>query len=291
MEQENENNQITQNNKDENKLNKINFKYQINYSEIMKNVNDYYYNDKNYSLSQYCINFSLSLSYIDKENKINFYSILFLIYNKYDKIDICINIIEKLINLNKKKILKYLLTLSEKLLMKKNYFYSLRYIQNSLFIMQNYQISDNKFDSFNKDCINCLEQYLNNAKNKFEKNKSMNIEILQKIKNILSNNNPIDNNNENENNENDNNYVYLINKKWVNKALKFIDKYIEIFSDDNEVENLFENAFNFRFVYLNYFGDNYSGIVFPGTINNFEITAFKDYLEEKDENFLSDNYY
>ena len=295
MENNEENQIILNNNQNENKNKKKNIKnkFQIDYSKILKEIIELKYR-KNFSLMQYYINFCFTLSDIDILNKIEYYSILFSINLNNNNINICINIINKLIdiynnynnNLNKRKIVKLLYDLSNNLLSNNNYLYSLYYIQLSMKILKNDNCEEKLISNHNSNCINSLNNYLINNEKKFE-NKQIDIEILQKMLKILS-----QDNNNNNNEENETKFVYLINKKWVTKALNFINKIIEIYSNEKIFKEVIEKSFDYKNVYSTYFNNkNESNCEFPGEINNYEITSFKDFLEEKDNNFLSDNFY
>ena len=296
MENNDENKITLNNNQNENKNNMkiIKNKFQIDYNKILNIIRELKNEQKNI-LIQYYINICFTFSDIDILNKIEFYSILFSIYYNYDnKFNICINIKNKLNdisenykNLDKKILIKLLYKLSTNLLSKNIYLYSLFYIQNSLKLTNKYDDYYKIISDFNINCLNSLNKYLSEYKTKFE-NKKINIEILQKMINILSQNF----NNNNNDNENKTKYQYLINKKWVKNALDFLNKIIETYSNENEFKKVINDSFDFKNIYLTYFNFNKeSKFAFPGEINNYEITSFKDNLEEKDRNFLSDNCY
>ena len=222
MENDDENKITPNNNQNENKNNMkiIKNKFQIDYNKILNIIKELK-NERKNILIQYYINICFTFSDIDISNKLEFYSTLFLIYNNDDnKINNCIHIINKLNDisenykiLDKKILIRLLYYLSKNLLSKKIYLYSLYYIQNSLKLSNENDDDYETISKCNKKCLDSLKNYLSEYKIKFE-NKKINIENIQKMINILSQNN--NNNNENENKTK---YQYLINKKWVKNAL------------------------------------------------------------------------
>ena len=109
------------------------------------------------------------------------------------------------------------------------------------------------------------------------------------------------------------NYLYAINKDWIIKAKFFIENYI--LAKEKKLDNFYDESFEQDYVYNSYFNEKEennkkdnknknitkSFYAFPGPINNFEITEFKDNwidfinLDENDfikKNLkLNENYY
>ena len=92
---------------------------------------------------------------------------------------------------------------------------------------------------------------------------------------------------------NNNNYLYVVNKSWIIKAKFFIENYIK--AKEQKINKFYEESFDPNFIYNSYFNENDTQkkqspkvfYAFPGPVNNFEITSFKDYWY--DPNNLDEN--
>ena len=126
--------------------------------------------------------------------------------------------------------------------------------------------------------------YNNKNKEQFRKlNKNQYQEILKKLEDIYKS-------------KNDDNYygtLYVINKKWIIRAYNFVGYILNY----NGIEERLNESFNLYQVYNYYFGREEEGkklYPYPGPINNYIISDFKDIWEDpknEDENYLiNDNY-
>ena len=78
-------------------------------------------------------------------------------------------------------------------------------------------------------------------------------------------------------------YLYLINKTWLENAKKFIDNYI-FAKEIGTLKDFFTDAFNHEYALWAYLSDqkiskipqNHTFFPFPGPINNFFLTTFKE---------------
>ena len=92
---------------------------------------------------------------------------------------------------------------------------------------------------------------------------------------------------------NDDNYLYAINKKWVIKAKNFLDDYCDI-RENNKKCSYFTQIFDYNYFIDSYFNkdkkkDKFDYVAFPGHIDNYDITDFKDAWEDpvnEDENYF-----
>ena len=178
----------------------------------------------------------------------------------------------------------YLRTLSREIVIlqkQKNYFKSLYYIFKSQKIANDSKISyqNKKFlDTKENEVKAQINSQLQIKENKFKNsNKNQFQEILKVLNNIVS---------FNENLLNNYNYIYfyIINKKWFDKAINFVDNLIknkelisfqlyDIYYSYNEIEKKTKS----------------NSIPYPGPIENYSITVFKDIWIDplnEDENYL-----
>ena len=164
-------------------------------------------------------------------------------------------------------------------------------------ITQNAQEVQNELRSKNSSLI---QEYIDNFKKIFPSFKELPDEKYKKFKklinDIISNNYNIDeeinNNKAKIEINNDDNYLYVVNKKWIIKAKKFLDEYSDI-RENNIKCDYFSEIFEY-----NYFIDSYLNkkknykfeyIAFPGYIDNYNIIDFKDAWEDpknEDENYF-----
>ena len=300
-----------------------NSKYKINYTkvfEFLKNRNKNKYLIEN----EYWCNILLMQSEIELSNKISILNLLCEYYQKNDKTELIYNLSNKI---EKHKdsfnaidpalgINVYLKTIN--LLNNENTFmYSYRYsfkindlIKKDLVsVKKKYNVDElNEFlnDKIHTDFINHLLKY----KVKYMDENHFKIEDIQKIKNVIDllisnqyNLNDSSDIPENENKENNiiinNPYLYAINKQWIFKAKIFIETYIKI--KEQKINEFYEESFEPDYVYNYYFNEKTDNnkkneknkkvskgfCAYPGPVNNFEITLFKDYwinFKSLDEN-------
>ena len=190
----------------------------------------------------------------------------------------------------------------------KNFFYAKKLISEAFNLSKNSKI-DNKSKGLLFDINNKINEDINKEINiyikKFiDEGESGNLtkEKYTKLLNLFDN---INNNTHIKNNLNTNNnmdintdediYLYLINKNWFNKALKFLLDYHEQRQKGLSNDYLLK-AFNANYCYKNYFGikdenikENNKYNTFPGKIDNYSLINWTDNLYDpynEDENFI-----
>ena len=225
----------------------------------------------------------LSYCYQNKEKCEYIYSIM----NKYEKYSNYLN------SISQDFTLKVFFRTAYFLQKQKKYFYAFKYIRKckDLISKVNYTneikktIEDN-YSNIKKDFVKSINEkkYYFQNEELFTKEKAK--EIMDLINSIISLNNNID---LDESIKDNNNYLYVINMEWLIKAKMFLEPIIKL-SNNYEIEN----SFDVDLVYNNYFNlkNNYDKKktyynTYPGPINNFCITAFKDHWE--DNNNLDEN--
>ena len=286
------------------KLNKYKLKY---YSLIKKMSTKDVVRNKN--KNEFLCNILLMPSITELSNKLPCLEILCNIYNRNNKKSKLIyNIAKKcekyILNTNLDINIYYYIQIfylaSSALYEEKNYFYAIKYIQIAL----NY-LTINKTNCFPYNIAYIIRNYYNKIQQEIydylakerQKYKQMNlndINYLKTLMNSILNEEYMKVNYSDMKNE-DNNFLYVINKNWLNKAKLFLDYYIPAL--ENEQESFLEQSFKLDFVYNYYFSDNIINnkkIIpsYPGPINNYEITSFKDSWNKEDNlrnSFISKN--
>ena len=182
-----------------------------------------------------------------------------------------------LLELNSYHFIEFLLEIGKFYYEENNYFYSYFHLYNRL-----YKDISNIRHLRSKVKQEMLE--MNNIyRNKFEKMESDKLkEILSKLKGIKKNNiNP-----------ETTKYLFSINNIWINRAINFIEKIYHY--KGNEKEYILNEAFSLQKIYEYYFhfNNNEKEYPYPGPIDNYQISCFKDIWKDpikEDENFLMKN--
>ena len=154
-----------------------------------------------------------------------------------------------------------------------NYFYSYYYLLNNKTYKNPNEIKNIK-DEINHKIISLIEE-----KQKFFENIDQNelIKITEILKNTKNNQNSFE----------INETLYVINNLWLNKAITFLDNISKI--NRNENNNKFKQMFNLYQIYTSYFNNEKCIIVYPGPIDNYYISDFKDIwndLSLEEENYI-----
>jgi ubiquitin carboxyl-terminal hydrolase 4/11/15 len=258
---------------------------------------------ENYSEIEYHCNICLNSSLIDKANKINALTLLsFINYNNkfYNILFYLNNRIFKYLGKDKGiEAFIFIRTLyrASNILMDnyKNYFYSYYYVKLAEIIKDKSKIDKESIVlllKLIKKVKTGTEEYIKIKQKLFVE--TFNKEKVNYIKNILNNIGKDNNNNKDEN------LYYVINKEWLDKAYNFINEYERSFNLNNEeFNNFIEKSFNFENVYSKYIGEEKTNIIineedqdfpfFPGPIDNYSITVFKDFWNDNDN--IQDNYF
>ena len=158
-----------------------------------------------------------------------------------------------------------------------NYFYSYYYLLNNKINKNLNEIRDIKEEIYNKII------FIIDEKQKYFENISQNELVkLSEILNNIKNNKSIFDSNET---------LYLINNLWLNKAINFINNILNIYRNKNN--NTFKQIFNLYQVYTSYFNNEKFNAFYPGPINNYLITDFKDIMNDlnifEEENYIIKN--
>ena len=181
-----------------------------------------------------------------------------------------------------------------------NYFYAYQFFSELQNLNNNISIDKKtltEINDFIKEKINYYEKYFTTMINSEEFDVFHNI-----INKILNQNIHLENNDEENNKDNVNKqqYVYLINKTWLINAKNFLDHYI--FGRDTQMINdFFVDAFDMKNVLSIFLSENNLNkpikgktyFPFPGPINNFPMTDWKDILYDpinEEENIIIKKY-
>ena len=181
-----------------------------------------------------------------------------------------------------------------------NYFYAYQFFSELQNLNNNISIDKKtltEINDFIKEKINYYEKYFTTMINSEEFDVFHNI-----INKILNQNIQLENNDEenNKDNVNEQQYVYLINKTWLINAKNFLDHYI--FGRDTQMINdFFVDTFDMKNVLSIFLSENNLNkpikgktyFPFPGPINNFPMTDWKDILYDpfnEEENIIIKKY-
>jgi len=282
-------------------------KYRLNFSKIIKLAKTNSSKFEKYSEIEYNCNICLNSSQIDIANKINAFSLLsFINFNNqfYDNLFYLNNRIIKLLSKDKGiEAFIFIRTLyrASKILFEnfKNYFHSYYYLNLAIMIKDKAKIdidSSKLLNSLMTTLKENTEKYLITKQNLFMNMQEFNSEKINSIKEILNN---IGKNNIN----NDDNIYYVINKNWVDRACNFFNEYERLFNLHNDVDftNFIAKSFNLNNIYCKYIGEELTNLTiedsdknipfFPGPIDNYSITDFKDFWNETEFTKLQNNYF
>ena len=234
----------------------------------------------------YC---NLFLNSINKTllSKLKYYELLYdfntNLKNKYYKYFI-FQKINKYIDLIEKKDKKFDILEFKELLIQQiyflneedNFFYSYYYLLNH----QNYK-NTNDLKKIKDDLYNKIISLIDEKKIFFEKiEQNKLIKITEILKNTINN----------QANSDYNEDLYAINNLWINKAIYFLNDILNI--NRNENNFLFNQKFNLYQVYTSYFNNENNFAFYPGPIDNYLISDFKDIWIDflfEDENYIIKN--
>ena len=287
-----------------------NSNYKLNYTKFLEIINKG--NSYNRNKNEFLCHLLLMPQNIELSNKIstlnllsNFYKsrkemyLLYSITNKFDKN------LESLMSIDPALVANVFVRAMESLRDQGNYIYAYKYlIKTRKIIEKNVIIIKKKYNivSFENFCEEINANYIKNVviyNKKFFDDETLKDDDILQIKKIID----VILTNKYEINEKE--YLYAINKKWMVKTKLFIENYINAKKDKDNFKNFLEDAFEPNYIYESYFDiepDKNKGKekdknkkkpklfrAFPGLINNFEISAFKDYW--KDSTNVDENYF
>ena len=282
-------------------------KYSFNFSEIIQKARDKSDNKDLYNDIEFDCNMCNFFTKFDKALKIDSFSLISYIHYNNKDYNYIFYLNNKINNYMKKYkgvesfiYIKILFRVSSFLLLKNNFFYSYYYNFVANQISEQSKINENAKKSLNdltNEIKKKIDEYILKYKNIFLNFEQFNLDKISELRNILEEV-------ENENIIDDNNY-YIINKLWVERAKNFINQYETLRKENNEKELKFfiNKSLDDEYIYSKYLGEELTGIIikekdkkipiFPGPIDNFSITLFKDNwidpLNIQDNYFIKDN--
>lgn len=287
---------------------KKNLKNKIRYLELLNYISER--DDKKYhNKNEFLCNILLIPSEIDISQKISTLSLLSYCYQENNKKEQIYKIGRKfqenvnfLNEVNPILFVRVFFRTAYFLKKKQNYIYSLKYLNKANNIIKTYIKSEEDkkvidlVDKNNKEIFFQVENYLKNLKNKFALDDNyFSFNIRKKMKLIID---KVLQNNEKENENGD--YLFAISKIWLIKLNNFLKDY-NISKETNISDVFLDKAFDLVYFLECYYRKNnitemelngknksISFSSFPGPINNFDITDFKDNWNDNiniDENF------
>ena len=283
-------------------INKSNIpKYKLKYNSLINLIQDR--NDKQFLVeNEYLCNILLMPSFINPSDKLRSLSLLTYSHQENNNSTCIYNIANKvekhykdIYNKGIKNIyfLRIFFRAGFFLKKEKNYFYSLYYLNLSDEFNLN---NDNSILNDNLSKVNTLlKNYINKMKNNFIDDKIITRKIIQElnklIESILNDTYIINTNIDKNDKNNDKNFIYAINREWLIHAKKFIENLI--YAKSQNIKTFYEESFNYLYVYRAYFNKEQLKdkkiISFPGPIDNFKISSFKDYWNNNND--LDENYF
>ena len=311
LKEENEDNLIQNNSKKNKKIEtfenkEINYepKYRIDYKKLINHI-ERNTGKKLNDLNELFANLLLIPSDINIQNKSKALSFLVKFYQKENKKEQLIRIaikFEKMIKSHKDiepEIYLNCFYKTASILYEnhQNFFYALKYANKCVMLAKIMKNKNLDVDLIN-NCYNIVTQltlgYLADKKKLFsdinivEKAEKMNelINLIIKEKNT---------NLETDENDEDKKYLYVINKEWIYNLIAFLIPFVK--EGKSKSSKSIEKCFDFNYVYESYLKNDESQSkktqiecnIFPGPIDNFKITSFKD--SWKDNENLDENDY
>ena len=292
-----ENDMEEKNNNNKNEIFVINQqKYNLDYTSKLNCITDDILNQIQKEKLLY--NIFLMSSNLNIFNKIFFLEKLYNIIDSEKNIQMIYYITSKILKYIKSgRISIYLLNTniyfcSEFLSCNQNYFYAYKFFSD----LKNF----NNNISFDKKILNEINDFIKNVINYYE-NYYINLINNEQISDLDKIINNILNNKENkENKENEDEYLYLINKTWLQNAKIFIGNYL-FTKEINQINEFIKDSFNIENVLSIFLSEekkekpinNKTYYPYPGPINNFPLINYKDILYDplnKEENILIKKY-
>lgn len=279
-------------------------KYKLDYAGLIKYINKFEQKDL-YDQNEYFCNLLLMPKEINIKDKIITLYNLSKISQKTDKKELLIRIVIKfgkiLKNQNNIDIKYYMNSYSKvaKILCEdyQNYFYAYKFIKKSSILVNNSKNYSSESDDIQIATNFSLitqktSEYLSEKKSLFSDESAK--EKIKQINELTSS--ILDNKNNTETDENDENkkYLYVINKEWLYNLIQFINPLIVSLSNDQNIDNSIQKSFELEYIYELYIDEkekenSQPDKAFPGPIDNFKITSFKD--SWKDNENLDENDY
>ena len=265
-------------------------KYQIKYTKILDYVKSRG-NDKYNNENEFLCNILLMPSKIELSDKISTLSLLCNNYSKIKKFELIYGITRKfdkcLDSLNAIEpslIINVFIKVAKHLNEEAGFLYSYKFvIKINNFIKKNFSLINKKYnltdlnkllDDLKTNVINFIMKY----KIKFMTDDFFPLEKAYEVKKIIDALIADKYELKNEEKSKDD-YLYIVNREWILKTKIFIENYIK--AKEQNIQAFYEEAFDPNYIYTSYFNEKSSKkrafIAFPGPVNNYEITSFKDH--------------
>ena len=265
-----------------------------NLSLLLDNIKENIKNNKKMKENEFLLNLLLVAWDLNIDTKIFCLYLLSDLYNFNKNLQMLLHIANKVIKYSskdiseesKKLITNILYKTSSFLFLEKKYYSSYQYI----IISNNFitETQNNYFSDLKQKIIENIKLEIDNKLNYFKSEENQ--KEFEDINNIINNIENICDIKED--------YLYAINKNWVNKAKLFLECFLES-KQKGELDELYKESFNLENILNNYFIEDINKIninkypFYPGPINNIPLISSKDYWNEKeDSDFISsDNHY
>ena len=265
-------------------------KYKIKYTKILEFVKSRE-DDKYKNENEFFCTILLMPSKIELSNKISTLSYLCNSYLKNKKFELIYGITRKfdkcLDSLNAIEpslIINVYIKVANHLNEEFGFLYSYKFVtkiknyikKNSSLINKKYNLRElNKLlDDIKTNVINFIMKY----KSKFMSDEYFPIEKAYEVKKLIDALIADKYEIESEDQSKDD-YLYAVNREWILKTKIFIENYIK--AKEQKIQAFFEEAFDPNYVYTSYFNEKSNKkrafSAFPGPMNNYEITSFKDH--------------
>ena len=292
-------------------------KYRLNFSVIIYNLRNISNEEKSRNEIEFKSNVLLMSSQIYQSNKISVLTLLSFINYKKNNALYTYYINKKIFKyLQSQKGIEsfiYIRTLfraADFLKKSNNYFYAYKYIDEAYSLRQSSKIDNESrilLTNLRNEIISKINDYIQNCIKTFrdiEKENNLNDSKYNKLKELIKN--LIENKYQIKSDQTptkEDDYLYLINKRWVEKANNFVDDYIKVRESKkkNEYSDYFKLAFSSDYIvngYLNKIDPSAKEEIFkynpfPCLIDNYSISDWTDNwndpLNEDENSFLQSN--
>ena len=264
-------------------------KYKIKYTTLLDYIKkrDDKYNNEN----EFFCNILLMPSKIELSDKISTLNLLCNIYSENKKFELIYGITRKfdkcldaLNAIEPSLIINVFIKVAKQLNEETGFLYSYKFVVKiKNFIKKNSSLINKKYDlrdlnrimgDIKENVVNFILKY----KSKYVSDDFFPLEKAYEVKKIVDA--LISDKYELENEEKSkDNYLYVVNKEWILKTKIFIENYIK--AKEQKIQAFYEEAFDPNYIYNSYFNEKKNKEnafrAFPGPVNNYEITSFKDH--------------
>ena len=264
-------------------------KYKISYTKIFDYIKSREKDEYKYENEFFC-NILLMPPKIELSDKISTLNLLCSSYSKNKKFELIYGITRKfdkcLDSLNAIEpslIINVFIKVAKQLNEETGFLYSYKFVVKiKNFIKKNSSLKNKKYDlrelnrkmdEIKDNVVNCILK----IKSKYISDDFFPLEKAYEVKKIIDALIADKYELENEEKSKDD-YLYVVNKEWILKTKIFIENYIK--AKEQKIQTFYEEAFDPNYVYSSYFNEKNNKEsafrAFPGPVNNYEITSFKD---------------